>query len=113
MSLYLGTSKKFLAGGIPIVGGTSTLDATAAPADLLSGKIAYSSDGKITGTMPNNGDISATFDGINMKRVTIEAGYTSGGTIGLDDTIDDEVAVQADLIAQIQQTLENKLQEAS
>lgn len=78
-------------------------------ADLMEGKELISSDGNIvTGTMPNNGAISSTMDGINTKSVTVPAGYTSGGTVSLDNTIDNEVNEQADLISQIAAALEGK-----
>lgn len=78
-------------------------------ADLMEGKELISSDGNIvTGTMPNNGAISSTMDGINTKSVTVPAGYTSGGTVSLDNTIDNEVNEQADLISQIATALEGK-----
>jgi hypothetical protein len=54
-----------------------------------------------TGTMPNNGTISQTIDGINTTSVTIPSGYTQGGSISLDNTIGNEVTTQTDLIAQI------------
>ena len=44
------------------------------------------------GTMPNNGAMSKTMDGVNTKSVSIPAGYTSGGTVSLDSTIDNAVA---------------------
>ena len=77
--------------------------------DLLSGKeLINSNGGKVTGTMKNNGDIASTMNGIDTKSVSIPAGYTSGGTVSLDDTIDNEVATQADLITQIMETLSAK-----
>lgn len=61
-----------------------------------------------TGTMPNNGAISYTMDGINDKTVAIPSGYTSGGTVSLTDDIDNHVDTQADLITQIQTALQGK-----
>lgn len=73
--------------------------------DLLAGKELIDSDGNIiTGSMPNNGDLTQTFDGVDTKSVTIPAGYTSGGSIGLDNTIDNEVDTQASLISLIRDT---------
>ena len=69
-------------------GGTApfydTSDADAGQGDVLSGKTYYK-DGKKTGSMTNNGDTRgdiSTKDGT----VTIPAGYTSGGTVGIDST---------------------------
>lgn len=94
-----------------IEGGTTLpeLENEGSAADLMEGKELISSDGNIvTGTMPNNGAISSTMDGINTKSVTVPAGYTSGGTVSLDNTIDNEVNEQADLISQIATALEGK-----
>lgn len=78
-------------------------------ADLLANKELIDSNGnKITGSMPNNGSINFTMDGINTKSVSVPAGYTSGGTVSLDNTIDNEVNTQANLIAQIVSALEGK-----
>ena len=62
----------------------------------------------ITGTMPNNGTINTTFDGINTKSYTIPKGYADGGTISLDNTIDNEVNAQSALIDQLSEMLEGK-----
>lgn len=80
--------------------------------DLLAGKELIGQDGKIlTGSMPNNGVIEMTIDGIDIKTVSIPAGYTSGGAISLDSTIDEEVEEQSDLIEQIK-NVANSLPEA-
>ena len=82
---------------------------TVAADKLLSGATAHGKDGEVvTGTMKNNGAISSTMDGINTKSVTVPAGYTTGGTVSLDSTIDDEVDAQTDLINQIATALEGK-----
>lgn len=61
-----------------------TTDADSGQGDVLSGKTYYK-DGKKTGSMPNNGDTSNTID-TKAGTVTIPAGYTSGGTVGIDST---------------------------
>ena len=63
---------------------------------------------KTTGTMPNNGSVSTTIDGLETKSVTVPKGYTDGGTIALDSTIDDTAAAQAAKIAEIEALLEGK-----
>lgn len=78
-------------------------------ADLLSNKQLIDQDGNvIEGSMPNNGEISKTMDGINVKSIAIPSGYTSGGSISLDNTIDNEVNEQTVLIAEIASALEGK-----
>ena len=59
-----------------------TGDADAAAGDILSGKSAFGANGVVNGSMTNNGSVS---DEIETKAgtVTIPAGYTSGGTIGI------------------------------
>jgi hypothetical protein len=86
------------AGGIEL----PVLDNEGAAADILSGKQLINQEGEIIeGTMPNNGNISQTMDGINITSVTIPSGYTQGGSVSLDNTIGNEVATQTDLITQI------------
>jgi len=51
--------------------------------DVLAGKKYHGANGSGTGTMANNGDTSGS---INTKAgtVSVPAGYTSGGTVGID-----------------------------
>ncbi len=64
---------------------TSSVTATAA--DVLTGKVIVLADGTVkAGTMPNNGAVSGTVNGITATAVEVPAGYTSGGTVTFDDT---------------------------
>lgn len=75
-------------------GNVDPSDATATVADILTGKTAYGKDGKLTGTMPNNGAVTgkiSTKDGA----YTIPQGYHDGsGKVSIDAT------EQAKIIAQ-------------
>lgn len=85
------------------------LSSPGSSAELLTGYQLIGQDGQIVdGGMVNNGAISQTMDGINTKSVDIPEGYTSGGTVALDDTIDNEVDTQTDLISQIKTSLNGK-----
>lgn len=46
-----------------------------------------------TGTMPNNGAIRKTIDGLTSMSTTIPAGYTTGGTVSLTNDIEKALAV--------------------
>ena len=67
-------------------GGTAkfydTAAGDAAAGDILTGKTAYGSSGEISGSMANNGAVSGEIETKNGT-VTVSAGYTSGGTIGI------------------------------
>jgi hypothetical protein len=67
-------------------GGTAkffdTAGATAAAADILTGKTAYGSSGSVSGSMANNGSTSGTIS-TKAGTVTVPAGYTTGGTVSI------------------------------
>ena len=65
-----------------------TSEGDAMAPDILSGKIAFVGGLKVTGTMPDNGSVAGTIDGLTTTSVTIPAGYTSGGTVSLTDDIE-------------------------
>ena len=76
---------------IPAKYGDTTGD-TAIAANLLAGATAHTilngAATQITGTMPNNGAISGSIDGLTTTSYTIPAGYTSGGSVSLTDDIE-------------------------
>lgn len=70
--------------------GIDTSDANATTNDIIQGKTAYSNGEKLSGTMPNNGELNYN---ASTEVQIIPAGYTSGGTIApapLTDTEYDE-----------------------
>ena len=67
---------------------------TATAAHVLDGdKFVDATGTVVTGTMANNGAVAKTMDGLTTTSVTIEAGYTSGGTVSLTNDI--EIALAA------------------
>lgn len=76
---------------------------------MLSGTEMLDGEGKkVLGTMPDNGAISSTMDGLETKSVSIPAGYTSGGTVSLDSTIDNTANSQATKLAELKTILQGK-----
>ena len=66
---------------------------TATTGDVLSGKIIVDVTGKaITGSMPNNGELSKTIDGLSVSSIDLPAGYISGGTVSLTGDIEEALA---------------------
>lgn len=66
---------------------------TALAAEVLAGKKIVDASGEVVeGTMPNNGEIEATIDGLTTTAYAIEAGYTSGGTVSLTTDIEEALA---------------------
>ena len=67
----------------------NTYNATAISGDILQNKIVYGANGKIIGTMSNNGELNYS---PSTSVQSIPAGYISGGTIGaVDNTIDSNI----------------------
>ncbi len=64
---------------------------TGTPSDVLEGVIVDTNVNghavKIEGTMPNNGELSLSFDGLTDDKVAIPEGYASGGFAFLTDDI--------------------------
>lgn len=60
----------------------------AAAGQILEDYSAFVDGAEVQGTMANNGAISETMDGLTVTSVTIPAGYTSGGTVSLDNSIE-------------------------
>lgn len=66
---------------------------TAGAADVLTGKVIVDATGKPTpGTMPNNGALALTIDGLTATSVSIPAGYSSGGAVSLTSDIENALA---------------------
>lgn len=66
---------------------------TAVAAHVLDGDVFVNAEGEeIEGSMPNNGAVSKTIDGLTQTSVTISAGYTSGGTVSLTNDIETALA---------------------
>ena len=69
----------------------NTQDATAAAAEILSGKTAYNKGSKITGTMPNNGAVTGKIS-TKEGQYTVPQGYHDGsGKVSIDEAEQDKL----------------------
>ena len=69
-----------------------TSTGTAVAGDILTGKIAFVNGASVTGSMPNNGATNLTIDGMQETSVAVPAGYTTGGTVSLTNSIETSLA---------------------
>ena len=69
-----------------------TSDATATAAQILDGAKAYVDGELVEGAMPNNGATSLELDGMQTTTVSVPAGYTSGGSVTLTNSIETALA---------------------
>ena len=69
-----------------------TSSATATAAQILDGATAYVDGELVEGTMANNGATSLEIDGMQTTSVAVPAGYTSGGTVTLTNSIEQALA---------------------
>lgn len=95
INVAVGDEQELSAGyyaGVTING--PTLEGTAIAAEVLATKTFYNTTGEIvTGTMANNGAVTATIDGLTASSYTIPAGYHDGtGTVSLTSDIEDALA---------------------
>lgn len=66
---------------------------TATASNVLDGDIFVNAQGEeVEGTMPNNGAVNRTMDGLTTTSVSIPAGYTSGGQVSLTNAIETALA---------------------
>lgn len=69
-----------------------TSDATVTAGSMLSGTTAYGPDGKVTGTIPSKGELSGTIDGMQTETYELAAGYYTGGSVTLTDSVETALA---------------------
>lgn len=66
---------------------------TAGAGDVLANKTIVNAAGQtVAGTMPNNGAVSGSIDGLTVMSFSVPAGYISGGTVSLTNDIETALA---------------------
>lgn len=69
-----------------------TSSATATADKILDGETAFVGGELVEGTMPNNGATALELDGMQTTTVSVPAGYTSGGSVTLTNSIETALA---------------------
>lgn len=69
-----------------------TSSATATAEQILDGETAFVGGELVEGTMPNNGETALELDGMQTTTVSVPAGYTSGGSVTLTNSIEQALA---------------------
>ena len=69
-----------------------TSSATATAEQILDGETAFVGGELVEDTMPNNGATSLELDGMQTTTVSVPAGYTSGGSVTLTNSIETALA---------------------
>lgn len=69
-----------------------TSSATATADQILDGETAFVGGELVEGTMPNNGATALELDGMQTTTVAVPAGYTSGGSVTLTNSIETALA---------------------
>ena len=76
--------------GAPITGSCTydadTSDATASPAEILSGQTAYKNGAKITGQMTNNASVTGYISDKTVPYAIASGYHDGGGTVDIDST---------------------------
>lgn len=86
---------KVTVAAIPSIYGDVTGDDGVAANVLAGVKVHTKENGvakQITGSMPNNGAIAGSIDGLTTTSYAVPAGYTSGGTVSLTNDIETALA---------------------
>lgn len=62
---------------------------TATAGDVLDGKFIVTNSGELTeGTMPDNGEVTGTIDGIYVDSYPLPVGFVDGGSVTLSNSIE-------------------------